>query len=246
MESCLSAPRAAGAPAGPDVNATEIVVRRLDLAPEVVCALEGCLSGVERDRGNRFVFDRDRRRFIVARAQLRQLLGARLDVHPEAVELVYGTRGKPALARRFADSGLCFNVSHSDDVAVYAFSRDREVGIDVESVRVIHDADDIAARFFSRRENEVYRALDPRDKPLGFFSCWTRKEAFIKALGDGLYYPLDRFDVSLAPGDPAKILRVERTPGEECGWCLSSFSPAPGFVAAVVTKRWNGNADVSV
>jgi phosphopantetheinyl transferase len=90
--------------------------------------------------------------------------------------------------------------------------------------------------FFSRRENAAYQALDPRDKPIAFFNCWTRKEAFIKALGDGLYHPLDRFDVSLAPGEPARILRVDDTPGEACGWRLESFCPAPGFVAAVVTE----------
>jgi 4'-phosphopantetheinyl transferase len=127
-------------------------------------------------------------------------------------------RGKPALSRRFANSDLRFNVSHSEDVAVYAFSRGREIGVDVEAVRELRDADDIAVRFFSRRENEAYLALDPRDRLLGFFNCWTRKEAFIKALGDGLYYPLDCFDVSLAPDEPARILRVENTPGNECAW----------------------------
>lgn len=219
-----------------DDDAVEIVVSRLDVGLEVVRELVALLSRAERQRASRLVFDDDRRRFIVARARLRQLLAARLGVQPESVELTYGMHGKPSLARRFADSGLRFNLSHSDDVAVYALSHRREIGIDVEPVRVIADADSIAARFFSRRENEAYLALDPRDKPQGFFNCWTRKEAFIKALGDGLYHPLDRFDVSLAPGEPAMILRVENTPGHDCGWRMESFSPAPGFVAAVVTE----------
>jgi 4'-phosphopantetheinyl transferase len=111
-----------------------------------------------------------------------------------------------------------------------------EIGIDVEAVRVVPDADDIAARFFSRREREAYCALDGSRRPLGFFNCWTRKEAFVKALGDGLAHPLDDFDVSLSPDEPARILRVARTPGEHCGWRMESFSPAPGFVAAVVTE----------
>jgi 4'-phosphopantetheinyl transferase len=232
-----------GAPAaGPIVpstladNAIEVVTTRLDLAPEPSAELARLLSDAERQRAGRFAFDRDRRRFAVARAQLRQLLAARLGVQPESVELTYSAYGKPALAERFADSKLYFNVSHSEDVAVYAFSWGREIGIDVEAVRVIRDADDIAARFFSRDENEAYRALDTRDKPLGFFNCWTRKEAFIKAIGDGLYHPLDRFDVSLAPGEPARILRVESTSGDECGWRMESFSPAPGFVGAVVIE----------
>jgi 4'-phosphopantetheinyl transferase len=215
----------------------EVVVTRLDVVPEAVRASAELLSDAERQRASCFVFDRDRRRFTVARARLRRLLSARLGMRPESVELVYGAHGKPALARRCAGSDLRFNVSHSDDVAVYAFSPGREIGIDIESVRVIRDAEDIAVRFFSRRENEAYRALDPRDRPLGFFNCWTRKEAFIKALGGGLSYPLDRFDVSLAPGEPAKILRVESTPGSHSGWTLHSFSPGSRLIGAIVVGK---------
>jgi len=228
-------------PTGTDASFTdhviEVIVARLDLGPEAVCASAAVLSDEERQRANRFAFDRDRSRFTVARSRLRQLLGARLDMRPDSVELVYGKRGKPALARRFASSGLRFNVAHSDDVAVYAFSRGHEIGIDVETVRVLPDADDVAASFFSRRENEVYRSLAPRDKPLGFFNCWTRKEAFIKALGEGLYHPLDHFDVSLAPGEPARILRVGHIPGNLCGWTLHSFLPGPGLIGAVAMRH---------
>jgi len=215
----------------------EVVSIRLDAELAAVGELAQCLSDGERLRASRFVFEHDRRRFIVGRARLRQLLASRLRVQPDAVELVYGPRGKPGLSRRFADAALCFNVSHSEDVAVYAFSRGREIGVDVEAIRELSDADDIAARFFSRRENETYLALDPHDRPLGFFNCWTRKEAFIKALGDGLYYPLDRFDVSLAPGEPAKILRIGRMPEKDCGWAVHSFVPSPGFIGAVVVQK---------
>ena len=232
-----AAPLPAGTAAVFADDGIEVVVARLDLGIEVVQASAALLSDPERQRAARFALNRDRRRFIVARSRLRQLLGDRLDVRPDSVELEYGKRGKPALARNFADSGLRFNLSHCNDVAVYAFSSGREIGIDVEAVRLMHDADDIAARFFSPREYEAYLALDPRDRPLGFFNCWTRKEAFIKALGEGLYYPLDRFDVSLAPDEPARILRVENTPGDRCDWCMESFSPVTGFVAAIVTER---------
>lgn len=199
----------------------EVVVARLDPRPEAVRALRAWLSDSERQRARRFRFDRDRRRFIVARARLRQLLAARLRTRPEAIEFVYGKHGKPALAPRFADTGWRFNVSHCNEVAVYAFSRGGEIGIDVEAIRAVREADGIAARFFSRRENEAYLALAPRDKPLGFFNCWTRKEAFVKALGDGLSMPLDQFDVSLAPA----------------GWRLHSFFPLPGFIAALASHR---------
>ena len=214
----------------------EVVWGRLDAELAALGDLTQYLSDEERLRANRFVFERDRRRFIVGRARLRGLLAARLGVEPDAVEIAYGTRGKPALSPKHSDSSLCFNVSHCEDVAVYAFSDSRQIGVDIEAVRELRDADDVAARFFSRGEHETYLALDVRDRPLGFFNCWTRKEAFIKAIGDGLYHPLDSFDVSLVPGDPARLLRVGTAPGESCGWQLESFVPAPGFVAAVVIE----------
>lgn len=217
-------------------DAMEITVTRLDVGPETVRSLAASLSDAERQRAKRFALDRDCRRFMVARGRLRELLATRLGVRPEAVELMYGRRGKPALAPHFADSGWRFNVSHSGEMAVYAFARGREIGVDIEAVRTLRDSDSIAARFFSRRENAAYQALPPAEKDVGFFNCWTRKEAFIKALGDGLYHPLDRFDVSLAPGEPTRILRVEGMPGDECGWRLESFLPAAGYVGAVVTE----------
>jgi 4'-phosphopantetheinyl transferase len=227
-----SAPEAVRSFAGGIVEAVSV---RLDAGR--VAVLSRCLCDAERRRADRFVFERDRRRFIVGRARLRQLLGARLDVAPETIELVYGPYGKPGLSRRFADSDLRFNVSHAEDVAIYAFTRGLEVGVDIERVRELPDADDIAARFFSRRENEAYLALGPRDKPMGFFNCWTRKEAFIKALGEGLSHPLEQFDVSLAPGAPAEILRIGDARGHDGGWRMESFSPAVDFVAAVVTEQ---------
>jgi len=180
--------------------------------------------------------DRDRGRFIIMRARLRQLLAGRLGARPESLELVDGVHGKPALAPGSTAVDLRFNASYRDDLAAFAFSVGCEVGIDVEAVRASADADDVAARFFSPAEYEAYLGLDSRDRPLGFFQCWTRKEAFLKALGDGLTYPLDRFDVSLGPAAPAAILRVGSAPGHLCGWRMRSFVPAPGFVAAVVME----------
>jgi 4'-phosphopantetheinyl transferase len=233
-----TARRPRGATAAFANDAIEIVMTRLDVSPEAVRASAALLSETERQRADRFVFDCDRRRFTVARAQLRRLLSKRLGTQPEAVEFVYGAHGKPSLAQQCAESDLHFNVSHSDDVAAYAFSTEREVGIDIESIRMIRDAKEIAARFFSPSENDAYLALDPNERPVGFFNCWTRKEAFIKALGDGLCHPLDSFDVSLTPGKPAKILRVEDTSGEDCGWTLHSFLPGPGLIGAVVFRKF--------
>jgi 4'-phosphopantetheinyl transferase len=205
-------------------DTVEVIATRLDVRSEAVRARGAVLSDEERRRARRFAYDRDRQRFIIARGVLRELLAARLGVRPEAVELEYGVYGKPVLAPRFAASGLRFNVSHCDDVAVYAFSSAGDIGVDVEAVRPMPDAD----------------ALDPRERALGFFQCWTRKEAFIKALGHGMYHPLDRFDVSLAPGEPAELLRVERSPGDRRRWRVMGFFPAPGFVAAAVAEQ-SGN-----
>jgi 4'-phosphopantetheinyl transferase len=220
-----------------EAGTVRLVVIRLDTDEETVREMEALLSHGERQRARRFVLGRDRRRFVVGRARLREMLGARLGRRPESIELTYGARGKPAIAPGFPCPDLRFNLSHCGDLAVYAFAYGREVGVDVETVRALRDADRIAARFFSPREFREYLALRPYDRPLGFFNCWTRKEAFIKALGEGLSHPLDRFDVSLSPREPARILRIDSTPGAERDWRMESFSPASGFVAAVVASR---------
>lgn len=213
----------------------EVVATRLDLAAEEVGALHALLSSAEQRRARR-IAGPARDRFIVARARLRQLLAARLGVRPESVELTTAPKGKPVLGSRYVDANLRFNLAHCDDVAAYAIGTGGEVGIDIEAVRVMSDADQLAGRFFSNAERKAYRALEPAERPLGFFNCWTRKEAFIKAQGDGFGYPLDRFDVSLAPGEAARLLRVGDEAGDACGWRMMTFCPAPGFVGALVTE----------
>jgi 4'-phosphopantetheinyl transferase len=216
-------------------DALEVVTISLDAAFDTVRAA-AVLSRDERRRADRFARERDRRRFIVSRAQLRELLGARLRVPPEHVEFVYGPAGKPALATRFGGTGLRFNVSHCDGIAAFAFTIGRDIGIDIEAVRALPDADAVASLVFSPEEQATYRALEVRDRPLGFFNCWTRKEAFVKAIGDGLRYPLDRFEVSLTPGEPPRLLRIDSTPGSRTGWRLHAFVPAPGLIGAVAVR----------
>jgi 4'-phosphopantetheinyl transferase len=197
--------------------AVDLVQVRLDAEAVVTQGLAQCLSDAERVRAGRFVFEPDRRRFIVGRAHLRHLLASRLGTRADRVELDYGPRGKPRLAGDFAESDLRFNLSHCGDVVLYAFSTGCEVGVDVEAVRELPDADDVAQHFFSPREHAAYRRLPARERPRGFFRCWTRKEAFIKALGSGLAYPLTEFDSNPAPQ----------------GWSLRSFVPGPGLIGAV-------------
>jgi 4'-phosphopantetheinyl transferase len=211
-----------------------VLTARLDVAPEIIPALSARLSREERARAQRFQFETDRHRYIVAYARLRQLLGALLDVRPSAVEIARGFHGKPMLGGSQAGAGWHFNVSRCGDLGVFALSEGRRVGVDVEAIREVRGAEEIASYFFSASERTAYRALPARDKPLGFLNCWTRKEAFVKAVGTGLSYGNDRFDVTLAPGEPARILRADGLPGEQSGWRLEAFTPQPGFVAALV------------
>lgn len=212
----------------------EIVMVRLDAGAGRVRVLSGLLSEDERRRLSHFAFDRDRRRFAVARGTLREILAERLSADPAAITFEYGRHGKPALGQPFSSSGVRFNVAHTDDIAVFALTHEREVGVDVESVRAMPDADLVAEHFFSEAETAVFRRLAPSDRLAGFYACWTRKEAFIKARGDGLHFPLHEFDVSLDPAKPPRILRVGQTPGGQCGWSLQSFSALPGVAGAVV------------
>lgn len=212
----------------------DVIVARLDEGPFPLDAATALLSDSERSRADRFAFDRDRHRYIWGRAMLRTLLGNRLGLSAAGVPLIEGAQGKPELDGRAVRTRLKFNLSHSNDVVAYAFALGQDIGIDIEFRRPMDDADAIAARYFSPAENSAYLGLDIADRSLGFFNCWTRKEAFVKALGQGLGYPLDSFDVSLAPGEKAEILRVGNKPGRDSGWRLEAFSPASGFVAAIV------------
>lgn len=217
-------------------NMFDLLIVQLDVGPEVVQAAAALLSQAERKRAARFAFDRDRRRFTVARAVLRELLAARLGMQPESVELLDGAFGKPSLARSFSPEDLLFNVSHCEDVAVYALTHGREIGVDIEVVRDVPDRDGIAARFFSARESETFRGLNESEKTEAFFNCWTRKEAFVKALGAGLGHPLDSFDVPLLPGSVGQLLRVGTVFGNHGDWQLFSFAPLPGYVGAVAVE----------
>ena len=219
-----------------DDDGFECVVARLDSGPDQLQFANNTLSHDERARADRFVFERDRNRFIVARGELRRLLGKRMQMPPEDIEFRYGPHGKPEIQTGLSKDDLRFNVSHCEDVVIYAFGYGRHIGIDIEAIRHLPDADDVAARCFSAREIKAYRALDSSEKQSGFFNCWTRKEAFVKAVGDGLGYRLGDFDVSFVPGEPARILRVGTATGDTCGWKLRNIGLVPGFAAALVIE----------
>ena len=199
----------------------QVVVARLDPGPHQARAAALSLSQAERSRAARFRFECDRRRFIVARARLRELLAERLAVPPGSIEFTYGREGKPSLAERFARSGWRFNLSHCGELAVYAFSRAGEVGIDVEPVHVIAEADAIAERFFAPDERLAYKTSNPGERTMSFLRIWTRKESLAKGLGAGLAVPLEALDASAPPR----------------GWSIESFSPEPGFIGALALQE---------
>jgi 4'-phosphopantetheinyl transferase len=203
----------------------------LECAPAVLLDLETTLCATETARAARFHFPRDRNYFVAGRGILRGLLGAYLGKSPEGLRFVYGPQDKPDLETQDPSFPVNFNLSHSHGLAVYAFALDLALGIDVELIRPEFTGDDIAERYFSPRELAELRALPQDQRAEGFFNCWTRKEAYVKARGEGLQIPLRDFDVSLAPGKTPTLESVDSS-----RWCLRSFEPAPGYVAAVVAE----------
>ncbi len=201
----------------------------------VIHGMAELLSDDEKARAQRLKFERDRLKFIIGRGVLRQILSRYLPVQAEEILFTYGPQGKPALAARQAQT-VQFNLAHSRNLAIYAVARQQSVGVDVEYIRRLEDMAQMAARFFSPRENAAFQMLPEKDKPAGFFNCWTRKEAWLKACGDGLTRPLDQFDVTLTPGDPAQLLTVRNAPTEAARWQLQAFQPAPNYVAALAMK----------
>jgi 4'-phosphopantetheinyl transferase len=207
------------------------------------------LAADERDRAERYVFRKHRLRFILTRGILRTLLGRYLQQPPERLSFDYSYYGKPSLAGEQKLSPLRFNVSHAHHLALYAFTFKRELGLDLEHVRADFAGEEIAERFFSAREVAGLRGLAPEERAAAFFNCWTRKEAYIKARGEGLSFPLDQFVVSLAPGEPAALLEVRGSPSECERWTLRELSPGAEYAAAVAVEgrdwrlrcwRWTG------
>lgn len=185
------------------------------------------LSDDERERAARFVFDVHRRRFIACRAWLRQQLGERVGRMAAGLRFEYGPVGKPSLA----GEALRFNLSHSDRYALLAIA-DAEVGVDIERQRELSDMEALAERVFSTGERAALARVPAAGKAEAFFAGWTRKEAYIKAVGQGIGL-LDSIEVMLTPGEPARLIRVEGQPGEPERWSIQALSVVSGFSAAV-------------
>jgi 4'-phosphopantetheinyl transferase len=221
------------------LDSNEVHVWRVSLnrSAESVADFRAKLAPEEIKRADRFCFEKDRRRYVVKQALLRIIL-SKFYLGCRPVEIRFGTNryGKPHLKRRFNGKGFYFNCADSGELALFAFARKAMIGIDVECRRPVPDAEKIAAQTFSGAENLALLSLPPHLKQNAFFNCWTRKEAFIKAVGKGLSYPLKRFEVSIIPGAAARLIRVADDAEEAARWSLVSLLPMPGYTGALAVK----------
>lgn len=221
-----------------EIGPGEIHIWRIELDRnvEVVSRLVGLLSTDEVVRADRLGRGSVRDRFVVGRATLRRVLGLYLGIGPESVVFRYGPRGKPAVEGTGEGPPPQFNLAHSGGLALLAVTRGRRVGIDVEEVRPMPELERVVERFFSPRERGAFLSIPVPLRLAAFFRGWTRKEAFLKAIGEGLAVPLDHFDVSLSPGEPPGLLAVAGSPGEAARWTLGDLDAAPGFFAALAVE----------
>lgn len=200
---------------------------------QLAARLEALLSPDEVDRAKRFRFDSLRDSFVIARGTLRSIASAYLNVPAPELRFTYGDHGKPALQ----DYRLHFNLSHSGEVAMLALAEVCPVGIDLERVRCLDDMHRIAERFFCSDEALELASLPASQQGPAFFRCWTRKEAYLKATGDGIGVALDRFRVSLMPDKPARFLYIEGSCERAQSWSLHDLPAPPGYVAALAYPR---------
>jgi 4'-phosphopantetheinyl transferase len=222
-------------PAAPVATEAEVHVWQAALAvpPSLRASLQGLLSPDELQRAGRFHFVRDRDHFILARGLLRLILSLYTGTPAARLGFIYNSHGKPALEGGQVPS---FNLSHSGDLVLYAITAGRVVGIDVEQMRIDFATAEIADRFFALPERLTLRRLPAELHMQAFYNCWTRKEAYIKARGEGLSIPLDQFEVSLIPGVPAALLHSEAGQEEAARWRLEELDPDPAYAAAVAVE----------
>lgn len=235
----FKAERAWSVVAGTDAGETRIkgALYLVDLHadPADIPVLGAMLDEEERCRAARFHFEEDRLRYIAGRARLRQCLAVSLGIHPVGIRFQYGLRGKPQLSDIHASS-LHFNLSHSGSWGLIGVTREHAIGVDIEEKVPLTAMDDIATRFFSRDEYSFCQAGAEEDRVDVFYDCWTRKEAFAKALGKGLFLLGQSFDVPLGRDGPILPRRIDGVSGERGDWLCAGFDPLPGFRAAVVVS----------
>jgi 4'-phosphopantetheinyl transferase len=203
----------------------------LDVSATALRSFAETLSRDESERASRFHFERDRNRYIAGRGLLRTVLGKYLQTPPAEVPLVYGPNGKPLLQAASYRQTIHFNLAHSQNLALLAVTYAGQIGVDVEAVRPLSDAHELVNRFFSARESDTFESVPQSAKPEAFFNLWTRKEAWLKATGEGIGHLLNKVEVSFLPGEPAKLLSLPQDSTSR--WTLTDLAPAPGFAGAL-------------
>lgn len=210
-----------------------LIFSRLRAPGELIQDLWQLLSLDERERANRFRFEKHRSDFVVARGLLRIILGRCVGIEAANIQFDYGAHGKPTLSDH---PRISFNLSHSEDLVVYAIGSGQQLGVDLESVRTLEDMSQVAQSYFCSAEHREFLGVPEALRARAFFNCWTRKEAFVKAVGQGLSYPLHRFQVTLQPGQPAEFVHIDGRPGSQTVWSLYDAMPSDTYAAALAVK----------
>lgn len=213
----------------------EVWCLQLEVSSEILQQLGSLLSEDERCRASNFRFERHKSAFILSRGMLRALAARYLGIPGSEVRFEYGPNGKPALL----DSRVCFNISHTDRMALFAFTLDGLIGVDIERVRNVEDMLQIARRFFAPSEAESLLALPAELRQRAFFDCWTRKEAYLKATGEGLSRALSDFQVTTTERGEPTLLIPTKSGGNGPGWVLRDLSVSPDFSAALAYQDKN-------
>ena len=208
--------------------------RPLNATGAEVSACYELLSIEEQERARRFRVDRARKEFVLTRGTLRSLLAQYLGGSPQDIRFQYADHGKPTVE---GESSLFFNVSHTSCLALMAFVKQRAIGVDVENVGREVEAERLTERFFSEHERQALSRLEGDELQAAFFRCWTRKEAYIKAKGDGLSLPLHQFDVSIVEGDRDALLATRPDAAEAERWTICDIPIGPGYAAAVAVHH---------
>jgi 4'-phosphopantetheinyl transferase len=213
----------------------------LDVTTVEFESLLGFLSVDEMARVGRFHFERDQKRFIVARGVLRKILGRYLEKHPNDIRFEYNPHGKPALAPDSGKEKICFNLSHSGAIALYAITRDKKIGIDIEHIRHDMEEDLIARKFFSQGEIISLEKTDKNNRSELFFQYWTRKEAFVKATGEGVSFPMQQCDVSSITRNSLSPIILSGNNEERSCWHVRDLYPGEGYAAAIAIQGNDGD-----
>lgn len=224
------------APKAPELTAAALHVWEVPLIVPEASFLDckNLLSKDEAERASRFHFERDARKFTVARGSMRSILSRYSGLPAKETRFLYSKHGKPSLAGGGRD--IRFSISHSGDYALVAVALGREIGVDIEKIREDIETDKLAERFFSESERGAIRALRAEHRVLAFFRCWTCKEAFLKAQGVGLSRPLGSFDVEVNPLREAQLLATRPDHNESHLWVLCDIAPAAGYAAAIAAE----------